>query len=405
MRRLAGATWPAPRAFSSFRPKRNFRGADADFSEKSCQKMTAGQTFVAAAGRRISGDDMDTQLGRFAAAAVIAAIAISALFFASAVFVPVAFSLFAMAIVWPFQNRLQKFLPKGLALVATVLVTLVVFVTLSSVIAWGGGQIAHWLTANFDRVQALYASSALWLEQHDIFIASIVAERFDVGWLLRLFQQIAVRLNGLIGFSLLILIFLTMGLLEAGAFANNLRAVGDGPNGARLIDAGVKIGKKIRRFMLVRTLASLLTGLIVWLFALAVGLELAAAWGVMSFALNYIPFLGPLIATLLPTLFAFAQTGSWELAVLVLAALTVVQFLIGSYLEPLFTAKTLVISPFFVVFSVFFWSFLWGLPGTLIGVPIAIAGLTICAEYPASRWIAVLLSGQASDGGADGPRA
>jgi predicted PurR-regulated permease PerM len=222
---------------------------------------------------------------------------------------------------------------------------------------------------------------------------------------LRLFQQIAVRLNGLIGFSLLILIFLTMGLLEAGAFAKNLRAIGDGPNGARLIDAGVKTAKKIRRFMLVRTLASLLTGLVVWLFALAFGLELAAAWGVMSFALNYIPFLGPLIATLLPTLFAFAQTGSWELAVVVLAALTVAQFLIGSYLEPLFTARTLVISPFFVVFSVFFWSFLWGLPGTLIGVPIAIAGLTICAEYPGSRWIAVLLSGQAPDGGADGPQA
>jgi AI-2 transport protein TqsA len=405
MRRLAAATCAAPDAFSSFRPKRNFPEADAGFLKKSCQKLKSRQTLFCATRRQISGDAMDTQMGRLAAAALIAAIAISALFFASAVFVPVAFSLFAMAIVWPFQNRLQKFLPKGLALVATVLVTLVVLVTLSSVIAWGGGQIAHWLTANFDRVQALYASSTLWLEQHDIFVASIVSERFDVGWLLRLFQQIALRLNGLIGFSLLILIFLTMGLLEAGAFAKNLRAIGDGPNGARLIDAGVKTARKIRRFMLVRSLASLLTGFIVWLVALAVGLELAAAWGVMSFALNYIPFLGPLIATILPTLFAFAQTGSWELAVVVLAALTVVQFLIGSYLEPLFTAKTLVISPFFVVFSVFFWSFLWGLPGTLIGVPIAIAGLTICAEYPASRWIAVLLSGQATDDGADGPQA
>jgi predicted PurR-regulated permease PerM len=347
---------------------------------------------------------MDSGLIRMASATIIAAIAIAALYFASAVFEPVAFSLFAMAIVWPFQKALQAIMPKGLALVATVGVTLVVIVTLSSVVAWGGGQIAQWLTANFDRLQALYASSTQWLEQHDIFIASIVAERFNVVWLLRLFQQIAVRLNGLIGFSLLILIFLTMGLLEAGAFAKNLQAIGDGAPGnglqpQRLIAAGLKTAKKIRRYMLVRTLASLLTGLIVWLFALTVGLELAAAWGVMTFALNYIPFLGPLIATLLPTLFAFAQTGSWELAVLVLASLTIVQFLIGSYLEPLFTAKTLAISPFFVVFSVFFWSFLWGLPGTLIGVPIAIAGLTICAEYPGSRWIAVLLSGQAPDEG------
>ena len=339
---------------------------------------------------------MDNNIGRLAAALVIVAIVIAALYFASAVFEPVAFSLLAMAIVWPLQKNLQGLMPKALALIVTLLVTLVVVVTLTSMIAWGGGQIAQWLTRNFDRLQALYASSTLWLEQHDIFIASMVAERFNVGWMLRLFQQIAVRLNSMIGFSLLILIFLTMGLIEAEAFAKNLSALGKEPNGARLIEAGVKIGKKIRRYMQVRTLASLLTGLIVWAFSLAVGLELAAAWGAISFALNYIPFLGPLLATVLPTAFAFAQTGSWELAVLVLVTLTFVQFMIGSYLEPLFTAKTLAISPFFVVFSVFFWGFIWGLPGTLIGVPIAIACLTICEQYPGSRWIAALLSGQES---------
>ncbi len=217
---------------------------------------------------------------------------------------------------------------------------------------------------------------------------------FNVVWLLRLFQEVAIRLNSLIGFSLLVFIFMAMGLLEGEAFAKNLQVLGDQGDGAKLIAAGVKIGKKFRRYMLVRTLASILTGLIVWGFARVIGLELAAAWGVISFALNYIPFIGPLIATVLPTLFAVAQTGSWETAVLVLVTLTIVQFLIGSYLEPLFTAKTLSISPFFVVFSVFFWSFVWGLPGTFIGVPIAIACLTICEQYPASRWVADLLSGQ-----------
>jgi len=82
---------------------------------------------------------------------------------------------------------------------------------------------------------------------------------------------------------------------------------------------------------------------------------------------------------------------------IVLTALTLIQFLIGSYLEPLFTAKTLAISSFVVVFAVFFWGFIWGLPGTFIGVPIVIACLTICEQFPSSRWIAALLSGQAPD--------
>jgi AI-2 transport protein TqsA len=346
------------------------------------------------AGTQMQGWTMGDNIFRVAAALVIASIVIGALFFADVVFEPVAFALFAIAVVWPLQQALQKWMPRGLAIILTVLLTLAVVIKLTSMIAWGGGQIAQWVIHNFDRLQDLYVRLAKWLEQHEIFIAVIIAERFNVVWLLRLFQEVATRLNSLIGFSLLIFIFMAMGLLEAEAFGKNLQLLGNQANGARLVAAGVKIGKKFRRFMIVRTLASILTGLIVWGFALSIGLELAAAWGVISFALNYIPFVGPLIATILPTLFALAQTGSWEMALFVLVILTIVQFLIGSYLEPLFTAKTLAISPFFVVFSVFFWSFIWGLPGMFIGVPIAIACLTICEQYPGSRWIAALLSGR-----------
>jgi predicted PurR-regulated permease PerM len=142
-------------------------------------------------------------------------------------------------------------------------------------------------------------------------------------------------------------------------------------------------------------LASVATGLIVWAFSLLTGLELAAAWGVITFALNYIPFIGPLIAAAPPALFALVQTGSWEMAVFVLATLAIIQFFIGSYLEPLFTGKALSIS-----------SFSWcswcssgassGVPGTFIGVPIAIAVLTVYEQFAGSRWIAVLLSGRAA---------
>ncbi|ACK50013.1 protein of unknown function UPF0118 [Methylocella silvestris BL2] len=339
---------------------------------------------------------MDSSVTRIASAMIIAFLVVGALYFADAVFEPVAFALFAIAVVWPLQKALETRLPRGLALIATVLVTLIVVVKLTSMVAWGGGQIGQWLSANFDRFQALYFAWAKWLEQHDIFIATVVAERFNVLWLLRLFQTVALRLNSLIGFSLLIFIFLAMGLLEAEAFSKNLRTVG-GEAGERLIAAGAATARKFRRYMLVRTVASILTGLIVWGFATLVGLELAAAWGVISFALNYIPFIGPLIATVLPALFGFAQTGSWETGLLILAVLTLVQFLIGSYFEPLFTAKTLSISPFAVVFAVFFWGFIWGLPGTFIGVPILIACVTVCEQFPASRWLAILLSGKAED--------
>jgi predicted PurR-regulated permease PerM len=64
------------------------------------------------------------------------------------------------------------------------------------------------------------------------------------------------------------------------------------------------------------------------------------------------------------------------------------------------------ISPFAVIIAVIFWSFLWGLAGAFIGVPILIAFIVYCAQDPSSRWLAALLSaGDAveADGAADLP--
>ncbi|WP_395666026.1 AI-2E family transporter [Methylocella sp.] len=339
---------------------------------------------------------MDSAVTRIASGMIIAFLTLGAAYVAAGVIEPIAFALFAIAIVWPLQKALETKLPAGLALIVTVAVTLVVVVKLTSMVAWGGSQVGQWLTQNFDRFQTLYLSWARWLESKDLYIAGTIADRFNVVWMLRVFQTVAVRLNGVIGFSLLIFIFLAMGLLEAEVFARNLRRVG-GETGERLIAAAVDTARKFRRYMLVRTAASVLTGLIVWAFCALMKLDLADAWGVIAFALNYIPFIGPLIATVLPALFGFAQTGSPEVALVVLLALTFVQFMIGSYFEPLFTAKTLSISPFVVIFAVFLWGFLWGLPGTFIGVPILIAALTVCERFPASRWVATLLSGKEPD--------
>lgn len=112
---------------------------------------------------------------------------------------------------------------------------------------------------------------------------------------------------------------------------------------------------------------------------------------VMALGLNYIPFIGPFIATMFPTLFALVQFASWQTALAVFACLNVIQFVIGSYIEPRLSGIALAISPFVVLLAVFFWTYLWGVFGAFIGVPITIAMLTFCAQHPSSRWVSDLL--------------
>jgi predicted PurR-regulated permease PerM len=158
-----------------------------------------------------------------------------------------------------------------------------------------------------------------------------------------------------------------------------------------LLAGCIETAAKIRRYMLVRTGMSLLTGVLVWGFANLMGLNLAKEWGVIAFTLNYIPFLGALIATVFPAVFALAQFESWQAAVAVFAGLNIIQFMVGSYIEPRVSGNALSISPSIILFSVFFWSFLWGIFGAFIGVPIMIAVLTFCGRSEATRWVADLL--------------
>lgn len=344
-----------------------------------------------------STDRAASSKGPVRGAAVICAIvlACAALYFASSVFAPLAFALFILAIVWPLQERLEQTLNQGLALFVTLVITVIVVLIFASMIAWALSAIGDWLLQNVQRFQALYVQATDWLEGHGIFVAGVLADRFDVIWLLRLFQEIARRLNRLAGFAILVFVFLMMALLEVRQFGAKLASL---PSGGKLARAVSAIAAKFRRYMLVRTLLSILTGLAIWGFALLAGLEPAIAWGLLAFALNYIPFIGPFIATLLPAVFAVAQLDSWQAVIIVFIGLTAIQFLIGNYLEPLAAGAALSISPLAVVFAVFFWGLLWGIPGALIGVPITLTIMAIAAEYPSSRWVSTLLSGAPRDG-------
>jgi len=324
----------------------------------------------------------------------IAVLLFAALYFARSILAPVAFSLFVIAIVWPLQRTLETRVPRLLALVATLVVTLLIIAVLGYLIVWAFSTVGRWLIDNALRFQALYVQWTDWLEEHGILVTSFLVENFNAGWLIRAVQEIGRRLQGFVTFVVITFVFTALGLLEVEIARKNIETLNNKEAARAILQASTQIADKFQRYMLVRSAMSVLTGLVVWAFALVAGLELATAWGVIAFVLNYIPFIGPLIATVFPTVFALLQFGSWQLAVIVFVGLNVIQFLIGSYLEPRIAGAALSLSPFLVLFAVFFWAFLWGIPGAFIGVPIVIAALALCEQRESTRWIAALLSGR-----------
>ena len=306
---------------------------------------------------------------------------------------PVVFALFVIAIVWPLASALQKRLPGWAALLLTVVISLVCVSALFSMIAWGGHQVAEWTTSNLDRAEEVLVSSTSWLEEHDIYVMSMIKENVNPAALIRLLHAVALRVNTALAFSFIVLLFVVMLLAETPAVRQKIAASLDQDTSGRLLAAAKEISEKFQKYMLVRTVASIATGVATWGFLKLLGLQLAVAWGVLAFALNYLPYIGSLIVTVLPAVTAFIETGSTETALLVLVSLMAIQFFIGSYLEPVFSGSALSISPSVVMFSVLLWSYIWGLLGAFLGVPIAIATLTLCEKFPSTRWISEIFSG------------
>jgi predicted PurR-regulated permease PerM len=55
-------------------------------------------------------------------------------------------------------------------------------------------------------------------------------------------------------------------------------------------------------------------------------------------------------------------------------------------------AETQNISPVATLLSLAFWGWMWGIIGAFLAVPMTLIVMMICAQFPRSRWLAVLLS-------------
>ena len=180
-------------------------------------------------------------------------------------------------------------------------------------------------------------------------------------------------LFGLLGMFLLIILYMVFLLLEKEQAPYRLRKAfsqADSKRVATIIDG---IQKQTEAYILGKTLISLATGtfvtLVLWIF----GVKFFFIWGLLTFLLNYIPNIGSFIATLLPLAMATIQPDpefSLGRIAFLGACLILIQFSVGSLLEPKLLGERLRLSPFVVFFSFILWGWLWGIPGMILSTPI-----------------------------------
>jgi AI-2 transport protein TqsA len=140
----------------------------------------------------------------------------------------------------------------------------------------------------------------------------------------------------------------------------------------RLMNTISSVQTSISTYMVIKTAISLATSLIVMLICTIMKIEFSFLWAVITFFLNYVPSIGSIMATVPPVIMAFIQYDTFAPMIITLSLLTVTQMTIGNFLEPQIMGDRLRLNTVTVVFGLVFWGYVWGIPGTLLSVPMMV---------------------------------
>lgn len=161
---------------------------------------------------------------------------------------------------------------------------------------------------------------------------------------------------------------------------------------AQAAKVGERIRHSIEKYLGVQTIISLLQTFVSYVAMTALGLDNALFWALLIFILNYIPIVGGLAAIVLPVTFAIVQFESVTPIVILAGALFGAQFVIGNTIQPKMMGDSMNLSALVVVLSLTLWGALWGGVGMFLSAPLTVVIMIILAQFPTTRWIAVLLS-------------
>ncbi|MDB4088766.1 AI-2E family transporter [Flavobacteriales bacterium] len=155
----------------------------------------------------------------------------------------------------------------------------------------------------------------------------------------------------------------------------------------------IKIENDILKFLVVKFIMSLLTGIGFTIACMSFDVSFPIFWGLLAFAINFVQMIGSVIAVIMITLFAFVEIENPGMLFLFFAVVGGIEILFGAILEPIFMGKTFSINVITILVMLMFWGFIWGIPGMIMSIPITVLLKIIMERFPRTQKIAKLMAG------------
>lgn len=309
---------------------------------------------------------------------------------AAGIVVPFLFALFLSIICSAPMFWLKR---KGLATWISILVVIVGIslggYVIGAILGSSINDFSQTLPVYSQKLNLQYSGMLSWLEGRGIDVSMLrPVNLMDAEKGMRLIAVLFNALRSMLGSGLLILLTVIFILLEASAFPKKIMAAFRDPGGS--MDRMEEIADNVKHYLAIKTVISLITGILIAAFLAAMGVNFALLWGLLAFLLNYVPNIGSITASVPAILQALIQFGLGK-TIGIAAGYLAIQLVMGNFVEPRLMGRGLGLSTLVVFLSLIFWGWVLGPIGMVLSVVLTVTVKIVLESAEETRWIAVLL--------------
>lgn len=308
---------------------------------------------------------------------------------AAPLLVPFLLSVFIAVISFPLMCRFQQAgLPKGISLLLVLLLVIAIGVGLTLLIGSSVTDFTRMLPEYQEKISAQWRGVLQWLQNHGFSVTDTIKDVVNPAAAVGLVSSILKGFGNVLTDSFLIILSVTFILIEAAGLTQKFILLHD--SDPEQESFALVFVEKLRNYMSMKTIISMITGVVIALSLWIIGVDYPVLWGVLAFMLNFVPNIGSIIAAVPAVMLTTVQLGLTP-ALIVAAVYIIVNVVIGSVVEPKYMGKGLGLSTLVVFVSLVFWGWVLGPVGMLLSVPLTITVKLALDSKPETQWLGHLL--------------
>jgi AI-2 transport protein TqsA len=308
---------------------------------------------------------------------------------AAPIVVPLLLALTLATAFQPITNRIsRRGLPPFVAAVVSTIIVLAIVAVVGVVVYIAATDLAASLPTYLTKLQALQAKAGAWLDDRSMRSVADSVRTYDFQQPFATFAQSSILGVGAYLQTLFFVLVITAFIqLEARHYRRKLIKTFEGPAPVRGIMNGLH---EVQRYMLVKVILSAANGVFLGLWCWMWGVDSPMMWGVLAFALNFIPVIGSVIAAVPPIALSLLNDGFGG-AMTVATGYIAVNLVVDNIIEPRVMGKTVGLSPLVIVLAMLVWGFVLGPVGAILAVPLTMAIKIVFENEPELAHIAFVM--------------